>query len=260
MSMRLASRRIPNGRDGASIRRWAMIFLAAGIVGQSVIHNGLLSAHTMTQEQLSDAMGADPMVMGLVTLALMCKVVETCAAPLLAFLLVEGVQRTSSFEKYLLRIGAVALVSELPYNLAYSGRLLAVGSRNPVFGLFICLIMLYFFSRYDGKSLKNILMKLVIFVAAILWCKMLRIDQGVCLVILTGTLWLARANSGMRSLYAFAATMLCTMFSIYYMGACLSCIMLHRYNEERGEQNVKLNYAFYPALMLICGVISLIIG
>ena len=255
MSMRLASRRIPNGRDGASIRKWAMVFLAAGIVGRSVIHNGILNTYAGTEGQLSDTM-----VMGLLTMALMCQIVETCAAPLLAFLLVEGFRRTSSFEKYLLRIGAVALVSELPYNLAYSSKLLAVGSRNPVFGLFISLIMLYFFSRYDGKRLKNILMKLVIFVAAILWCKMLRIDQGVCLVILTGTLWLARANSGMRSLYAFAATMLCTMFSIYYMGGCLSCIMLHRYNEERGEQNVKLNYAFYPALMLICGVISLIIG
>lgn len=255
MSMRLASRRIPNGRDGASIRKWAMVFLAAGIVGQSVIHNGILNTYAGTEGQLSDTM-----VMGLLTMALMCQIVETCAAPLLAFLLVEGFRCTSSFEKYLLRIGAVALVSELPYNLAYSSKLLAVGSRNPVFGLFISLIMLYFFSRYDGKRLKNILMKLVVFAAAILWCKMLRIDQGVCLVILTGTFWLTRANSGMRSLYAFAATMLCTMFSIYYMGGCLSCIMLHRYNEERGEQNVKLNYAFYPALMLICGVISLIIG
>ena len=32
---------------------------------------------------------------------------------------------------------------------------------------------------------------------------------------------------------------------MYYIGSGLACIMLHRYNDERGEQNEKFNYAFY---------------
>lgn len=260
MSIRLASRRIPNGRDAASIRKWAMIFLAAGIIGQSVIHNGLLSAHAITQEQLLSAMDADSSLMGLVTVALVCKILETCAAPLFAFLLVEGFLRTASFERYLIRVGALALVSEIPFNMAYSGKFLDLGSRNPVFGLFISLIMLYFYSRYDQKSLKNILMKLVITAAAFLWCVMLGIDQGRCLVVLVGILWLVRDKSNVRSLYCFMGTMVCTLFSIYYMGSCLACIMLHRYNDERGEQNGKLNYAFYPVLLLVAGAAGMILG
>ena len=260
MSIRLASQRIPNGRDAASIRRWAMIFLAIGIIGQSVIQNGLLSMNSITGDQLVDAMVADSVVTGLVTAALVCKVVETCAAPLFAFLLVEGFRRTSSFEKYLVRVGGVAVVSEIPYNLAYGGKLLDFGSRNPVFGLCICLVMLFFFNRYADKGFKNTAMKALIFAAAFLWCKMLGIDQGVCLVILVGILWLARSKGDMRALYAFVGAMLCTIFSTYYMGCCLSCIMLHRYNEERGEQNWKLNYAFYPAALLVAGIVSLIIG
>ena len=260
MSIRLASHRIPNGRDAASIRKWAMIFLAIGIIGQGVIQNGLLSLNILTGDQLVNAMDADPTVMILVTVALVCKIIETCAAPLFTFLLVEGFRRTASFEKYLVRIGGLAVVSEIPYNLAYGGKLLDLSSRNPVFGLFIALVMLFFFNRYAEMGFKNSAIKLLIFAAAFLWCQMLGIDQGICLVTLVGILWLTRSKGDMRALYAFMGAMLCTIFSIYYMGCCLSCIMLHRYNGERGEQNEKLNYAFYPAALLIVGIVSLIIG
>ena len=260
MSIRLASHRIPNGRDAASIRKWAMIFLAIGIIGQGVIQNGLLSLNILTGDQLVNAMDADPTVMILVTVALVCKIIETCAAPLFTFLLVEGFRRTASFEKYLVRIGGLAVVSEIPYNLAYGGKLLDLSSRNPVFGLFIALVMLFFFNRYAEKGFKNSAIKLLFFAAAFLWCQMLGIDQGICLVTLVGILWLTRSKGDMRALYAFMGAMLCTIFSIYYMGCCLSCIMLHRYNGERGEQNEKLNYAFYPAALLIVGIVSLIIG
>lgn len=260
MSIRLASHRIPNGRDAASIRKWAMIFLAIGIIGQGVIQNGLLNLNILTGDQLVNAMDSDPTVMILVTVALVCKIIETCAAPLFAFLLVEGFRCTASFEKYLVRIGGLAIVSEIPYNLAYSGKLLDLGSRNPVFGLFIALVMLFFFNRFAEKGFKNSAIKLLIFVAAFLWCQMLGIDQGICLVTLVGILWYTRSKGDMRALYAFLGAMFCTIFSVYYMGCCLSCIMLHRYNGERGEQNEKLNYAFYPAMLLIVGIVSLIIG
>ena len=259
MSMRLAARRIPQGRDAASIRKWAMIFLTVGIIGQGIIQNRLLHMNSVSGDELLAAMEHSPMVMPLLTVALIFKVVETCAAPLFAFLLVEGFQRTRSFEKYLLRVGAVALVSELPYNLAYGGKLFELSSRNPVFGLFICMVMLFFYARYEDKGLKNTAMKALITVAAFLWCLMLHIDQGICLVIMTAILWYARARSNGRSVLGFCGAMFCTVFDMYYIGSGLACIMLHRYNEERGEQNEKLNYAFYPAVLLIVGIIGLFI-
>ena len=259
MSMRLAARRIPQGRDAASIRKWAMIFLTVGIIGQGIIQNRLLHMNSVSGDELLAAMEHSPMVMPLLTVALIFKVVETCAAPLFAFLLVEGFQRTRSFEKYLLRVGAVAVISELPYNLAYGGKLFALSSRNPVFGLFICMVMLFFYARYEDKGLKNTAMKALITVAAFLWCLMLHIDQGICLVIMTAILWYARSRSNGRSVLAFCGAMICTVFNMYYIGSGLACIMLHRYNEERGEQNEKLNYAFYPAVLLIVGIIGLFI-
>ena len=73
-------------------------------------------------------------------------------------------------------------------------------------------------------------------------------------MVFTLVMWLVREKSNARALYGFCGAMVCTMFDLYYMGACLSCIMLHRYNEERGDQNRIFNYAVYPMVLLLCGI------
>ena len=50
----------------------------------------------------------------------------------------------------------VALVSEIPYNLAMGGNFFVTASRNPVFGLVLGLILLWFYRYYGEKSAKNI--------------------------------------------------------------------------------------------------------
>ena len=257
MSLRLSSRRAPKGTDAAAIRKWGMIFLTIGIIGQGILQNRLLQMNSVSGNELLAAMESNPMVMPLLTAALVCKVIETCAAPLFAFLLVEGFQRTASFEKYLIRVGAVAIISELPYNLAYGGKFFELTSRNPVFGMVICLVMLFFYTRYPDKGLKNFAMKALITAAAFLWCLMLHIDQGISLVVMVAMLWYARSKSNERAVLGFCSAMVCTLFDMYYIGSCLAFIMLHRYDEERGEQNEKLNYAFYPAALLAVGIVGL---
>ena len=36
--------------------------------------------------------------------------------------------------------------------------------------------------------------------------------------------------------------------------------MLHRYDEERGDQNPVFNYAFYPVLLLIVGIVGIFLA
>lgn len=256
MSVRLSSRRTPRGTNAATLRACAFVFMTVGVIGRSILQNVFLGVNSLTGQEMLALLETDPAAMAILTAALLCKLVESCAAPLLAFLLVEGFLRTSSFEKYLIRIGVLALVTELPYNLAINGKLLHMGSRNPVFALFLGLVMLYFFNRYAGKGVKNIAVKVLVFVSAFLWCRMLNIEHGDCLVILVAVLWYVREKSNFRAVFAFGGAMLCTLFDMFYIGSCMSCIMLHRYNGERGEQNVVFNYAFYPALLLIVGVLG----
>ena len=260
MSERLPSRRAPRTSDAARLRKWAMIFLTAGVIGQGLIQNRLLDMDVISNMELLANMQADSSVMTLVTIALLCKIMETCAVPLFSFLLVEGFLRTASFGKYLLRVGAVALLSEIPYNLAMGGGFFDLGSRNPALALVICLVMLYFFSRYTEKSFKNIAMKALIFAAAFLWCAMLRIDHGVCVVVMVAFLWYVREKSNVRAMFGFLGSMVCTMFNMYYIASGLACIMLHRYDEERGDQNPVFNYAFYPVLLLIVGIVGIFLA
>lgn len=263
MGMILSNRKPPKGSSAAALRKWAVIFLLVGIVGRSVFLNGMLGLDSLRidaaqNEQLSALLETNGDAGMALTAVVLCCFAETCAIPLFAFLLIEGVRHTASLEKYLLRLIGFALVCELPFNLATSGELLDLGSRNPAFGLVVCFLMLFFFRNYGEKSLKNTLMKTVIFVAAFLWTMMLSIEFGYALAIFTGMLWLAREKSNFRAMYAFGAAMICTMIpnenQFFFIGACLSSIMLHRYTEELGEQNRILNYAVYPVCLLILGI------
>ncbi len=245
-------RQRPRGISASGLRNWAIIFLAAGIFGKGVLQNGML--YGASGAELFELMQTDANAMTIATIALVCQAIETCAAPLFAFLLVEGYQKTSDFQKYITRVGLLALAAELPYNLAVSGKLLDLGSRNPAIALVIALVMLWFFSKYPEKTAKNFGMKAMAFVGAFLWCQMLRVDHGNCLVVLTAVLWLVRRKADHRALYGFSASLVCSLFDVFYMVSTMSFMLIHMYNGEEGNQNRIFNYAVYPVLLLAAGI------
>lgn len=242
------------GLHGNAIRVWALLMLTIGIAGQSIIQNQLLGMGDITTAQLLELMNADPSAMAYVTVALVCKLAEACATPLFAMLLVEGFLHTFDLKKYLLRVLGVALVSEIPYNLAMSGSVLDFNSRNPAFGVVLALVMLWMFSRYQEKGLKNTVIKLFIALAAVVWARMLGIAEGQCIIIISGAVWAYRNKPGLRTLAACAATAVCTLFSVYYLAAPMSCMFIHMYNGEPGERNRKVNYLAYPVILTILAV------
>ncbi len=247
-------RQRPRGISAAGLRYWALAFLTVGVVGKGVLQNGMLNLNALSGTELFQLMQTDPNAMTISTIALVCQAIETCAAPLLAFLLVEGYQNTASVQRYIQRVAILGIVSELPYNFAMTGKLLDLGSRNPVFSLVISLVMLWFFSKYPEKGIKNFALKAMAFVGAFLWCAMLRVDQGNCLVILTAMLWAVRKKEDHRAVYGFSGSLLCSVLDLFYMTSTMSFMFIHRYNGEEGDQNRWFNYAFYPVLLLAAGI------
>lgn len=252
--MRLEQPVRSSGLTGNAIRTWGYLFLILGIAGKSILQNRLLGINGLDTAQLLEVLSADPNNMMIATCALVFQAVQTCAAPLYVFLLVEGFCHTSDPHRYLLRILGTAVISEIPYNLAYSGTWMDASSRNPVFGMALCLVMLMLFARYEKKGWQGILLKAGISVLTMVWTKMLGIGDGGCLVVLTLTFWAVRNRPNFRTMAGMGGAGLCVAFSMFYLAAPMAVLTLHGYNGEPGSRNRAVNYLAYPLLLLCFGV------
>ena len=149
---RLRDNSSTSGIKSNALRIWGFVFLTLGILGKGLLQNRYLQLDQVSAQELLEIMSASGTAMIIATAALALQAVETCAVPLFSFLLVEGFGHSKSRRRYFLRVAGLAVLSEIPYNLAISGQLLDTGSRNPVFGLALGLILMYFWNRFDRRT------------------------------------------------------------------------------------------------------------
>lgn len=69
------------------------------------------------------------------------------AFPIFSFLAAEGYTRTHNVRRYMLRILIAAVVSEIPFNLMYSGSVVYPYHQNVLWTLLLGLTLLYFIDR-----------------------------------------------------------------------------------------------------------------
>ena len=248
----------PKGLSCGGLRKWGMLFVLLGIFGRSILQVRYLGLLNLTSDQLLEAMNTGPDVVLVVTFAIVLQFLETCAVPIFCFLMAEGFAHTSNAPRYLARVAGVAVISEIPYNFAMSGKLLDLGSRNPVFALLVVLFVLYLYRQYRDKKASNLLIKAFVTFAAIIWCSMLRIEHGVPIVVLTLTFWLVRNKPNIRNLVGGAVAMACSLYSPFYMVAPMSVMVLHFYNGEKDDGNRLFSYLFYPAALILFGIAGVI--
>lgn len=250
----------PNKRTGITVtalRTWGMLFLAAGVISRGLIQNHLLGFTGMDPMQMLSVLESSKSAMGLVTISIALQALETCAAPIFAILLVEGVQRTSSFRNYFLRVFGLALLTEIPYNMAVGQGILDFGSRNPVFALVLGMLLIYFYRRYSAKGIKNVLIRVLVTVAALLWTKMLSIHFGAPTVLLLAVLWALRTKPGYRNFAGVSAAICCCLFDPLFMLSPMGFVAIHTCNWEKGEENRLLNYLMYPAMLLAAAALGM---
>ena len=258
--------RLPNpeenkrrGLSATALRTWGFLMLLLGLAGRGLIQNGMLDLSNRTGQELLEAMNQSKEVTILVSVSLVLTAVEACAAPIFAFLTVEGFQKTHSFKNYILRVLLVAALTEIPYNLAMSGNILDFETRNPVFGVVLCLILLYFYRYCGEKSVKNTFIKGVVSVAAILWGQMLGIEYGSFLALLTAVLWRLRDKPMYRPFAGCAAAVLGSILSPLYITSPMGFLAVHFYNGEKGEENRLVNYLAYPVMAAVVAIAGMLI-
>ena len=249
----------PNKRTGFTanaLRTWGMIFLAAGAIGRGVIQNHILGFSGMDMQQMLSVMDSSQTAMNYVTLSIGLQALETCAVPIFAVLLVEGILHTSDFITYFARVLGLALVTEIPYNLAMGKGFLDFGSRNPVFSLVFGMLLIFFYQRYSQRSFKNILIKILVTLAALIWVKMLTVEFGAPMLLILIVVWSLRAKPMYRNFAGASAAIACSLLSPFFMASPMAFLIVHMCNWERDEDNVLVNYLMYPVMLVVAAAVG----
>ncbi len=252
----------PNRRTGISVnalRTWGMIFMAAGVIGRGVIQNHILGFAGMSTEQMLQVMESSETAMNYATMSIVMQALEVCAAPIFAVLLVEGILHTSDFVKYFTRVLGLALLTEIPYNLAMGKGILDFGSRNPVFSLVLGMLLIFFYQRYSERGFKNVLIKILVTIAALLWIRMLKIEFGAPMIVILVVLWCFRGKPMYRNFAGASAAIACSLFSPFFLASPMAFLAIHMCNWEKGEENRTLNYLMYPGMLLIATLVGVLL-
>ena len=219
----------------------------------------MLGVGQISSQDLLNVMTQSEANMNLATISLILQALECCAVPIFALLLVEGARYTSDFKAYLIRVAKLALICELPYNLATGGKLFDFSSRNPVFAMVLCQILVIFFLRYDGKGIKNRLVRYVVIAAGIVWCEMLKIEFGFPTVLIFAVLWAYRTNSLYRNFAGAAAAIVCSVYSPFFLASPMGFMAVHFYNEEPCDKSQEFRYYAYPVILAVAAAAGLIL-
>lgn len=256
---RLGNTRRSREINGNAFRTWGLLFMAAGVIGRGLIQTHMLGVGQASTQQLLETMGASESAMTFATVSLIMQALETCAVPIFALLLINGVEHTSDFKAYFLRIAGLALLTEIPYNLAMGAKFFALDSRNPVFGLVLCLVMLYLFRLYPGSKFKNVLIKVAVTAAAFVWCQMLKIEFGAPMALVVAVMWAYRTRSLYRNIAGATAVVVCTAISPFFLAAPMGFMALHYYNDEESTIDRRMSYLAYPALLLVAWALGVVL-
>lgn len=185
------------------------------------------------------------------------------AFPIYCFLMVEGFQRTHNRRKYALRMLFFALVSEIPFDLAFSSKVLEFEHQNVFFTLFLGLLAMIVTDIIEQKiwDCKNpvwnnmIQSALTLFsvgaFAGAAW--LMHTDYNAFGVIAIMLLYCFRRNRVSQMLVG-------AMAFLWERTAVLAFFPIACYNGERGLKLKYVFYLFYPFHLLILYFICRFMG
>lgn len=119
-------------------------------------------------EEVAEVFQNNPSLARINLLLVVMRLVGRFGFPLFAFLMVEGFEHTRSVRKYALNMIVFALISELPFNLGFSSKLLYPGYQNVFFTLFLGLLCITFIRFFTETSKSNSRLTPLFYVSAFL--------------------------------------------------------------------------------------------
>lgn len=254
--MEKTKRERPGGVSAAQLWMCGMICLLIGYGGRCILQGGVLGFASGGTQQLLSAYVKGEGQQKWIILAMFVEGLGACAGPFFAFLLVKGFCQAETAGYLLLKMLCLALICEVPYDLAFNGSYWAMGSQNPVFGLVLGVLLMMFYRCFLERKISNGVIKLLLTASAALWAAVLGIDDGVFLVVLVAVIWRFRDQYQYRDVFGGIAGTLCAVTSPCYIVSPLAFFMIHRYNGESGHIHKPVRDLAYPVLLVICCVVA----
>ena len=172
------------------------------------------------------------------------------AMPVLCFFIGEGLRHTRSPRRYLLRLTGFALLSELPFDLAFYGGI-EWGHQNVYFTLALGLLALW---AIQSRDMEGWLLALTAALAA----ELLGCDYGMYGVLLI--LLLDRFHRARSEQLAAAALLNLAFFGLQTQTLSLIALpLLWLYNGKRGRDDRRLFYRYYPAHLCVLGILRFVL-
>ena len=257
------------GISGSTLKMIALITMLIDHFAATIIERSLLAQH------ISPMLDIQNMQMNFSSLQILywtMRLIGRLGFPIYIFLLIEGFQHTHNKWKYLLRLILFALVSEIPFDIAFNlsrkqvlaGQLLessyASSYQNVFFTLSIGLLTIILMDLINQRSIHilfKIIINILISIAGMILADLLHTDYSSVGVLAIVVMYLLR-NKQLLGTAMTCFVLMCS--SIFEATALLILIPVKLYNGSRGWNLEWIFYAFYPVHLLILGLACILMG
>jgi len=241
-----AKEKLYNGLSGSTLKILAMILMFIDHIGSVIVFK--------YNDAKLETIGY-VMMRRLDTVYLILKSIGRGALPIFCFLLVEGFYHTTNKWKYLGRLVLLALISEIPFNLAFRDKLFAKDLQNVFFALSISLLMLILCDMILGYEKMNYILRTCIFcciiAAAAYLAYYFKFDYNYKLPLCVAGLYFLRPLKKEQALAGAAMFSWEWVDKLSYISSSLIFIPIYFYNGKRGLKIKYLFYFFYPVHLFL---------
>lgn len=205
------------------------------------------------------------------------------AFPIFVFLIVEGFYHTSNVKKYMTRLGIFALISEIPFDLAFYNELYAgadiksdlslifkdskvyetvmerfMRNQNVFFTLFLGLVAIWLINTAEKKYKDNMIYSNLINAAITIGfsfaAAFLKSDYGFMGILTIVAFYLFRGSKPLLIL----SLIILSGGNVIQALSVLAILPIAFYNGKKGKSIKYFFYVFYPAHLLILYIIQII--
>lgn len=227
--------------SGAELKLIAIISMLADHVNKALIYPYLESNHGFLAF-ISDVFD----------------IIGRIAFPLFCFMLVEGYFKTRNRKKYLLNLLLFGVISEVPFDMFTTASFFNMNWNNVMFTLALVLVTVWIIDTLKEKMQKRpkalwYLVSILIVLVMCIVSMSLSLDYEHHAILIGYFFYLFHDMPVFAIPFGYAS-MFKEPWALLGFGLTLT------YNGERGKQHKMLYYWFYPAHLLILGLLRLYLG